>query len=366
MECGLNAYKVRGVLLFCHKTGREVHLPSPTCQVYDSFVTSDGLIVGGGIIGCSIAWRLAQRGFKITVLDSGKIGHEASLAGAGMLAPGGEAGPESPWARRMVESLVLYPEYVRELEAASGMAIDFRICGAYEYPSAETSWEELLKRAVMQRTLGIESVVDGERLYYPDDGQVKPRHVMNALKIAAGQLGVEFLENTAVHSIEGAGVVTDQGLIKAGFVVLAAGAWAGQLMPEIPRSFPVKGHLLGYRMPAGSLPHIERRGHHYVLQRKCGFTIAGSTSEHVGFDRTLDLEIVRKLHEQTKCYLPGVPDEWESAWIGFRPAVDGEPRVERWRDTNVWLAYGHFRNGILLAPLTAQLLTDQIAQIVLR
>ena len=318
------------------------------------------LIVGGGIIGCSIAWRLALRGFKVTVIDAGRIGHEASLAGAGMLAPGGEAAPESPWARRMVESHTMYPAFVEELEAASGLPIDFRICGAYEYPCAETSWTELIERAEMQRALGIDSSVDADRIYYPNDGQVKPRHIVNALIDAGGKLGIEFVEGTAVRSIEPNGVATDKGLVEAGVVVLAAGAWASQLLPGLPRSFPVKGHLIGYRMPAESLPHIERRGHHYVLQRKCGFTIAGSTSENVGFDRTLDLAQVAKLHEETKCYIPNLPDEWESAWIGFRPAVDGEPRVERWQDSNLWLAYGHFRNGILLAPLTAKLIADEI------
>lgn len=328
--------------------------------MYDSFVNSDVLIAGGGIIGCSIAWRLAQRGLKVTVVDAGRIGHEASLAGAGMLAPGGEAGPGSPWARRMVESLNMYPDFVAELETATGLEIDFRICGAYEYPTDETSFKQLRARAENQRALGIESVLDGDRLLYPNDGQVKPRHVINALLAASAQLPITFLENTSVKSIEANGVITDKGPVQAGVTVLAAGAWASQLLPDLPPAFPVKGHLIGYRMPAGSLPVIERRGHHYVLQRKCGFTIAGSTTEMVGFDRTLDLEKVAQLHEETKRVIPGLPDEWESAWIGFRPGIDGEPRVERWRDTNLWLAYGHFRNGILLAPLTAQLIADGI------
>ena len=328
--------------------------------MYDGFVTPDVLIAGGGIIGCSIAWRLAQRGLKVSVVDSGRIGHEASRAGAGMLAPGGEAGPESPWAKRMVESLAMYPDFVAELEAASGLPVEFRICGAYEYGSDDAPWEHVLARAERQRALGIESRVHGNRLFYPNDGHVKPSHVVRALMEAAGKLGVRFVEDTPVRSIERDGVLTENGMMAAGTIVLAAGAWASQLSSGLPRAFPVKGHLIGYRMPAGSVPHIERRGHHYVLQRKCGFTIAGSTSETVGFDRALDLAQVAQLHEQTKRCIPGLPEEWESAWIGFRPAVDGEPRVEQWRDSNLWLAYGHFRNGILLAPLTAKLIADGI------
>jgi glycine oxidase len=325
-------------------------------------VTSDVLIAGGGIIGCSIAWRLAQRGLKVSVVDSGRIGNEASRAGAGMLAPGGEAGPESPWARHMVDSLAMYPAFVEELSTTSGLPIEFKICGAYEYGRDAEDWSNIVSRAEKQRALGIESSVEGDRLYFPNDGQVKPSHVVRALVEAAGKLGVEFIENTPVRSIESNGVVTDKGPIAAGTIVLAAGAWAGQLGQDLPKTFPVKGHLIGYRMPPGSVPHIERRGHHYVLQRTCGFTIAGSTSETVGFDRTIDLDQVARLHAETKRCIPGLPDEWESAWIGFRPAVDGEPRVERWRDSNLWLAYGHFRNGILLAPLTAKLIADGITR----
>jgi glycine oxidase len=276
-----------------------------------------------------------------------------------MLAPGGEAGPESPWARRMVESAAMYPAFVEELQDATGLTIEFQVCGAYEYGLDAEDWARVLARAEKQRALGIESSVEGERLYFPKDGQVKSSDVVHALVEASGKLGVEFLEHTPVLSIEATGVVTDKGLMEAGTIVVAAGAWAGQLGDDLPRTFPVKGHLIGYQM-ARSLPHIERRGHHYVLQRRCGFTIAGSTSETVGFDRTIDLEQVARLHEETKRMIPGLPDEWESAWIGFRPAVDGEPRVERWRDSNVWLAYGHFRNGILLAPLTAKMIADGI------
>ena len=149
--------------------------------MYDGFVASDVIIAGGGIIGCSIAWRLAQRGLKVKVLDSGRIGHEASRAGAGMLAPGGEAGPESPWARHMVASLAMYPAFIEELKAASGLPIEFQICGAHEYGCDELDWPGVLERAEKQRLLGIQSTVEENRLFYPNDGQVKPSHVIRAI-----------------------------------------------------------------------------------------------------------------------------------------------------------------------------------------
>lgn len=329
-------------------------------------VTTDVVIVGGGIIGCSTAWRLAQRGLKVTVLESTRIGSEASRAGAGMLAPGGEAGPESKWARRMVESLALYPDYVSELEEASGgTRIEFRICGAHEYAIDDDHWQTIQRRAALQSELGIVSEIESgpRRIFYPNDGIVKPSHVVRALVEAAGKLGVVFREHSPVTAIDrasGTVSVSGHGDYTAGAIVLAAGAWASQMVGGIPPAFPVKGHLIGYRMEPGSLPRIERRNHHYILQRQCGFTIVGSTSETVGFDRTVDLNQVARLDEETRRYVPSLPKEWEAAWVGFRPGINGEPQVERFEQSRLWLSYGHFRNGILLAPLTAQMLADQI------
>ena len=114
-------------------------------------------------------------------------------------------------------------------------------------------------------------------------------------------------------------------------------------------------------MEPGSFPQIQRRGHFYILQRTNGFTIAGSTTEVAGFDRSIDSATVARLHEQARAFFPDLPAAPDVAWIGFRPGVDGDPLAERFRDTNVWLAYGHYRNGILLAPITAQLVADEIA-----
>ncbi len=331
------------------------------------------MIVGGGIIGCSIAWRLAQRGFQVTIADRGRLGAQASWAGAGMLAPGGEVSGPSLWAHRTVESLRLYPGYVRELEAESGMKIDFRICGALELAYTDYEAFDLNRKASSQATLGIRSTsldpvevrtlapalatdgLTGAR-HYPDDAIVDPRDVIRALKVVLTARGVSLHEETRV----------DRLTTKSGTTVLAAGAWSGELLPEgveAPATVPVKGHLVGYHLPPGSLPAILRHGHTYILQRANGFTIAGSTTERVGFNPDVDPATVARLHQRARRYLPALlrasPDE---SWVGFRPGIEGDtPQVGQVGETNLWLAYGHYRNGILLAPLTAGLIAGGIS-----
>jgi glycine oxidase len=342
----------------------------------------DALVIGAGIIGASIAWRLSQRGTRVMLLDAGRFGDQASRAGAGMLAPGGEVDRESPWARRSVESLRMYPAFLDELTAESEVAIDYRVCGAIEVAFSAQEVEEAARRARAQAELGIRSsaiaIEEARRLapalakdavvgarYYPDDAIVDPRDVLRALRQACANRGVVICENRAVSSIDAAqGRAMAAGSpIAAGAIVLAAGAWSGNLLAGAVKSFPVKGHLIGYDLRPGSLEPILRRGHTYVLQRGSGLTIAGSTMERVGFDASVDPKIAARLHRRARRLLPALllssPD---SSWIGFRPAVAGdEPQVGRFRDSRVWLAYGHYRNGILLAPVTARIIADEIA-----
>jgi glycine oxidase len=128
---------------------------------------------------------------------------------------------------------------------------------------------------------------------------------------------------------------------------------------SLPRSFPVKGHLLGYRLPAGSLGTTVRHDHTYVFQRSDGFTIAGSSTEDVGYDRSIDPKIVSEIAARAAALVPTLASlEPESAWIGFRPAADTAPHIGRLASSRLWLAYGHYRNGLLLAPATS----DQICQ----
>jgi glycine oxidase len=333
----------------------------------------DTIVIGAGIIGLSIAWRLAQRGLGVTLIDAGQAGGEASWAGAGMLAPGGEVTERTEWSDFALHSLHLYPEFIAELQQESGCAIDYQRSGAIEIATTEPDWITLQERAAKQRELGIPSVPTDRKnaLFYPEDASVDPRDVTRALLVACRRRQVCVHENlpvTGIHAASGSvSVETPTGQLAAATAVLSAGAWSGSIPcsgapRSLPGSFPVRGHLIGYHLEAGTCPTILRHGHTYILQRGNGFTIAGTSMETVGFNRTIDPDIVRDIAERAQALLPilqnaGTPE----AWIGFRPRADAhQPQIGRFAGSPLWLAYGHFRNGILLAPATAERVTAEI------
>jgi glycine oxidase len=341
----------------------------------------DAIVIGAGIVGGSIAWRLAQAGMSVTLLDAGELGGEASWAGAGMLAPGGEFTAQTPLARFALESLGLYPAFVQELESEARARIDYRRSGAVELACTEAEWHDLLERRTAQQSLGIRSSARTNvlgaagALFYPDDAIVDPRDVMRALRYACQARQVRILERTRVLEIRiAAGTVdieTSAGPLSASAAVLTAGAWSGAIpitrtgtgeSIAITPTFPVRGHLLGYTLPPGSLGPILRRAHTYLLQRASGFTIAGTSSEQAGFDRRLDPAVIAGIHARACELLPRLRSAPEpQAWLGFRPATANfEPVIRRLDDLPLWLAYGHYRNGILLAPATARLISREI------
>lgn len=331
----------------------------------------DVVIAGAGIIGASIAWRLAQSGARVVLVDAAALGSEASTAGAGMLAPGGEFAERSPWAALAIESARLYPAFVAELCEESGLPIDYRACGAVEYLEDEAAWQELLHRAAIQAATGIPSQrASGRSLFYPDDAVVDPVDVMRALREACQRRGVEIRENSPIRALrpEGSAVraILENGAIEAGAAVLSAGAWSSAIQVRgvvLPTAFPVKGHLIGYDMQPGAIGPILRRGHTYLFQRSNGFVVAGTSSERVGFDRRIDPETARDIGRRAAALSPApLPTQPARCWIGFRPGVDApEPQVRRVEGSSLWLAYGHYRNGILLAPVTALRVASEIS-----
>jgi glycine oxidase len=328
------------------------------------------IVVGAGIIGLACAWRLALRKIRVTIFDSGMAGGEASWAGAGMLAPGGEFAHASPLARMALTSLALYPEFVDELRRESGLPIDYRQCGAFEIARDDREAAELEKRAVCQAALGIRSepapwASAAAARFYPDDALVNPRDVVAALRLACAAHGVDFHEREPVVEVFAGGVRTARTTYTDDGVLIAAGAWSSALASpfRLPAVSPVRGHLISYEATPGVIPSILRHGSTYVLQRENGTIVAGSSSEHVEFNRAIDEGIVQEIHERALSLLPelaaAVPTD---RWIGFRPAIEGGvPAVGRIEGTAVWTAFGHYRNGILLAPETARRIEQSVS-----
>jgi len=162
---------------------------------------------------------------------------------------------------------------------------------------------------------------------------------------------------------KGSGVRTPHGEYGSDRVIIAAGAWSSTLFSGLPHVYPVRGHLLYFEMEPGLLPTIVRSGHTYVFQREAGGMIAGSSMEDAGFDRTVDPAIAADIHQRAAKLVPALADvKPADCWNGLRPATDVGPVVGRFGDTNVWTAYGHFRNGILLAPDTAQIIAADFGE----
>lgn len=272
-----------------------------------------------------------------------------------MLSPGGEFEKPSMWFDLGLQGMRLYPAFVEELHAETSMPIDFRRCGCLYRMDPD----QARIRAAFQSSAGIRVELREGGLLYPEDALVDPTDLLRALRCACLSRGVAIEEGQPVTHLESSHFDA---------VVIAAGAWSqpiavtcrGAAVP-LPPVKPVKGHLAGFDLEPGALGPMLRRGHTYLLQRSSGFTIAGSTEEDVGFDRSVHPETCREIQRRAAELFPPLASAAISkCWIGFRPCSP-QPNIGRVAGTNVWLAYGHFRNGILLTPLTAARISAEIA-----
>ncbi len=331
------------------------------------------IVAGAGIIGLSCAWRLAQKGVKVRVFDGRQAAREASWAGAGMLAPGGELDEASALTRMALDSLRQYPDFVAELQDLSGIPIDYQRCGAIEPAFTDAEASALESRALRQSGIGIRSEPmtcknSVSARFYPDDQLVAPRDVTNALRLGCLRAGVLIHEHETVTELmqNGSGVRTNRGEYPDDSILIAAGAWSSSLLsglpPGLPVAIPVRGHLISYRPERALIGSILRHRHTYLLQRRDTELIAGSSTEYVGFDRTIDERIVSDIRSRAAQLLPDLSALTPTdRWNGFRPGTDsGSPIVGRVEGTNIWTAYGHYRNGILLAPETARIIAESV------
>ncbi len=340
-------------------------------------------IIGGGAIGLSIGWRLAQAGCRVDVFDRGEAGRGASWAAAGMLAAGIEAEPgEEALTALNRRSQALWPGFTAEVEAASGVQVGLRDEGTLWVALTRDDAAQLRFQYEFQRGIGINlqwlSGTDARArephlhphapaaVFSPDDHQVDNRLLVQALALAFTRAGGRLHEGRGVTGLDlTAGRVTGLHVgdtrVAAETVVLAAGAWSPELpgLPEAARPpvRPVKGQMLALAMdPAAPLlRHVIWTQRAYLVPRLDGRLIVGATTEERGFDARLTAGGMLALLDGAWRTVPGVEElEIVESWAGFRPGSrDDAPVLGPSGVDGLVLATGHHRNGILLTPITA-------------
>jgi glycine oxidase len=358
------------------------------------------VVIGAGVVGLSIAWRLAQAGCPVTVYDRAKAGRGASWAAAGMLAAAVETEPgEEKLLALTLESQKLWPRFAREVEAASGISIGYRDEGTIVVALTRDDAEQLRFSYEFQRGLGLDldwlSGAEARRrephlrpgisgaVVSPKDHQVDNRLLGSALAEAARRAGAVLYEHCRVREVElsggrARGVVTDRGSDPADIVILAAGAWSREI-GGVPASYlppvrPIKGQMLALSMdPAAPLlRHVIWLPRGYLVPRLDGRLIVGATVEERGFDDRLTAGGLLALIEGAWRAVPAVEElPVAETWVGFRPGSrDDAPMLGPSGIDQFVVATGHHRNGILLTPITAEaisgyVLTGRVPEVVL-
>ena len=334
-------------------------------------MSNEIIIVGGGIIGLSIAIELKLKGCSVTVL-SRNFSEGATNAAAGMLAPRAEQLPKGAMLDLAVQSLSTYPEWVQKIEQISGDDLDFNPCGiiapVYQLPSSTQSeyhslWLDQSAIQMYQPNLSKE-VVGG--WWHPEEGQIDPRLLGKALQKVAHSLGVEIkegIEAIAFSRSQGRikNILTKSGIYEGDIYILAGGAWSGKLLPLPIR--PIKGQMLSLTMPSGEeFPRVIYGVNTYLVPKQNNRLVVGATVEDVGWQEGNTADGIQQLLQRAIKLYPTLAS-WtiQETWSGYRPGTPDENPILGYGDAdNLILATGHYRNGILLAPITAQLISNLV------
>ena len=362
------------------------------------------IIIGGGVIGLGIGWQLARAGAAVTIYERSEAGRAASWAAAGMLAPLAEAHSEEPELLKLgSQSLARYPQWVSELEADARMSIGYRVEGTLIVGLEPDDTHQLQHLYTSQQDLGlnVEWLTGREAreieptlsprvtaaIRCATDHQVDNRLMVKALQRAYQARGGVLHENSTIEKIViengvATGVQTQDGFQTADVLILAAGCWSAQVvgLPDtiIPPVRPVKGQMLALQMEAGiTVKNVIRtiRARYstsvYLVPRTDGRLIVGATSEEMGFDTRLTAGGVFELLRGAWEAVPGVYElPILETWTGLRPGSrDNAPILGKTPVENLIYATGHYRNGILLTPITAYeianlILTDETSEII--
>lgn len=341
----------------------------------------DVAVIGGGLVGLACALALAQRDLDVALYERKQAGAEASSAAAGLLEPFADVQPPGPLLTASLEALELWPDWLAAVCTASTQEVEFSDWGSLFVAGNDEELDLIERTQAAARAAGqptqrltpgeiatlvpqlAAGMLDGLRL--SAERRVDNMAATKAAAAACRAAGVRLHESRSVDAVDlgpnDATLYHGTERSRADRVVLAAGAWSGRIdgLPSFP-IVPRRGQIICYRGCAWSWDGCVRRGRHYALRRGVDRLLVGSTVEDVGFDRSTTGEAVASLEHFAQSLFPELmarrPAE---AWAGLRPgSPDDLPLLGRWRDTPLWLAAGHFRAGILLAPWTARRLAE--------
>jgi glycine oxidase len=352
----------------------------------------DVVVVGGGVIGLSIAWRAAQRGLRVALIERGELASGTSRVAAGMLAPVTEASLVDQAVLHLgLAGLQLYPSFTEELRAVSGSDPGLLMCGTLVVAGDRDEAEALERELELRRTLGLPvrrlrpsearelapalAPVVRLALHAPGDHAIDPRRLCAALAEAARRAGAELVAGvevtalvmSAAEAVKGI-QLADGEVVAAEQVVIAAGTWSGAIegIPEaacVP-VHPVKGQILRLHDPAGPglLGQVLRMAGGYIVPRGDGRYVLGATTEERGFDTTVTAGGAFELLRAASEVVPGVSElVIDELSAGLRPATpDNAPAIGPGAVPGLHWAVGHYRNGILLAPITAQIIAEAL------
>jgi glycine oxidase len=347
----------------------------------------DVIVVGGGVIGCSIAWRLAQSGLKVTVVEREQVGCEASRAAAGMLSPQGEAQGPGPFFDLCLRSRAMYRSFADELSEVSGIDVEYKDDGTLfvvvegDDEASNTKWvswqleaglpiEHLSSEDIRKLEPAVTELAT-RAIYLPEEHQVENRRLMDALEVAMKRTGVELIEGAEVSAVTAergrvTGVLSDGNRFDAGVVIVAAGTWSSQLLEPLGlnvKVIPARGQMIAVRGKTYPIKRILHSSKVYLVPRNDGRILIGATVEYAGFHKAVTAGAINQLLSAAVELVPSIAGfEVTEMWCGLRPdTIDHLPIIGASGVENLFLATGHFRNGILLAPITARAIAEVIS-----